>query len=442
MTSTRAARVVRRGEAVLAALSFLCFFCLLSTHYVLRPIREAFGVEGGLTNLAVLFTGTFAVTLVLYPLLGALASRTTRTHFAVAVLATMAASLLVFRLLLGTDVSELALGNALFVWISAFSVVLTSVFWGVMADVFDNDQGRRLFGMIAAGGTAGALAGPLLTRSIVHEVGVEGMLLVAAGLMALALGCVVTLGRIARGAAGGAAPPREPVIGGTILAGLSSVMRSRYLLAIAAYILLLTTTATFVYFQQASIVERAFQGRAERTAFFATLDLWTNLLTLAVQLGVTRLLVRRLGVTGLLVALPLVTGLGFAILAMAPTLLVMAVFQVMRRTGEYGLARPGREILFTLVSREDKFKAKNVVDVVVYRGGDAAVAWLNIGLTGAGLGVGATALCALPLCGVWAVTAVALGRMERRRRLAAAPGANRDETRGENRQVNREENQP
>ena len=423
MTSTRASRV-RRGEWVLAALSFLCFFCLLSTNYVLRPIREAFGVEGGLTNLAVLFSGTFVVTLLVYPLLGALASRTTRTHFAVAVLSTIAASLLGFRALLGTDVSELALGNALFVWISVFNVLLTSLFWGVMADVFDNDQGRRLFGMIAAGGTSGAMAGPLLTRSIVHAVGVEGMLLVAAGLMMVALGCVVALGRIARGAAGGAAPPRDPVIGGTIFSGLRSVTRSRYLLGIAGYILLLTTTATFVYFQQASIVERSFEGRAERTAFFATLDLWSNVLTIVIQLGVTRLLVRRLGVTGLLVALPLV----FAILAMAPTLAVLAVFQVMRRTGEYGLARPGREILFTLVSREDKFKAKNVVDVVVYRGGDAAVAWLNIGLTGAGLGVGATALCALPLCGVWVATGVALGRMERRRRLAAEQGANREET--------------
>jgi AAA family ATP:ADP antiporter len=418
MTSERAGRV-HRGEWVLAALSFVCFFCLLSTNYVLRPIRDAFGVEGGATNLALLFTGTFTVTLLLYPLLGALASRTTRTHFAAAVLSTIAASLLVFRLLLGTDVSELALGNALFVWVSVFNVLLTSLFWGVMADVFDNDQGRRLFGMIAAGGTAGALAGPLLTRGIVHAVGVEGMMLVAAGLMMAALGCVVVLGRLSRRATGGATPPRDPVIGGTIFAGLSSVMRSRYLLGIAAYILLLTTTATFVYFQQASIVESFFEGRAERTEFFATLDLVTNLITLAVQLIGTRLLVRRLGVTGLLVALPVITGLGFAALAMAPALMVLAVFQAMRRAGEYGLARPGREILFTLVSREDKFKAKNVVDVVVYRGGDAAVAWLNIGLTGAGLGVGATALCALPLCGVWAATGVSLGRMERRRRLAS-----------------------
>ena len=428
MTSPRTGRI-HRGEWVLAALSFVCFFCLLSTNYVLRPIRDAFGVEGGLTNLAILFSCTFAVTLFLYPLLGALASRTTRTHFAIAVMSTIAASLLVFRVLLGTDVSELALGNALFVWVSVFNLLLTSLFWGVMADVFDNEQGRRLFGMIAAGGTAGAMAGPLLTRSIVQAVGVEGMLLVAAGLMMVALACVVTLGRMARGAGGGAAPPRDPIIGGTIFSGLSSVMRSRYLLGIAAYILLLTTTATFLYFPQATIVERAFESRAERTAFFATVDLWTNLLTLVIQLGVMRLLVRRLGVTALLVALPLVTGLGFAALAMAPTLAVLAVFQVMRRTGDYGLARPGREILFTLVSREDKFKAKNVVDVVVYRGGDAAIGWLNIGLTGAGLGVGAIALCAIPLCGVWAATGAALGRMERKRRLAAEPGENREENR-------------
>jgi len=427
---------MRRGELMAAGLSFLCFFCLLSTNYVLRPIRDALGVEGGVENYALLFSGTFVVSLALYPVLGALASRTTRTHFAVAVFAAIAASLVGFRLLLGADLPERLLASAFFIWASVFNLILTSVFWGVMADVFDNEQGRRLFGVIAAGGTAGAMAGPLLTRSIVHAVGVEGLLLVAAGMMIAALGCVVALGRAARTAGGGeiggevgresavgvggaAAAPREPIIGGKILAGLSSVARSRYLLAIAAFILLLTTTATFVYFQQGWIVERELSSRADRTAFFATIDLWTNLITVVVQLVVMRFLVRRLGVTGLLLALPLITGLGFAVLAIAPVLSALAVFQVVRRTGEYGLARPAREILFTLVSREDKFKAKNVVDVVIYRGGDAAAAWLNVGLTSAGLGVGATALCAIPLCGVWAVTSGALGRMEKRRRLAA-----------------------
>jgi len=412
---------LRRGEARTAGLSFVCFFCLLSASYVVRPIRDALGVEGGVKNYPWLFTGTFVSTLVLYPALGALASHTTRTRFAASVFATIAASLVVFRLLLSSSLPQIDLGRAFFVWVSVFNLILTSVFWGVMADVFSNEQGRRLFGAIAGGGTVGALAGPLMTRRLVHVVGVEGMLLVAAALIGIALLCVGGLarGRRAGSLAGdGAEPPPEPVIGGKVLAGLSRVAGSRYLLMISVYILLLTTTATFVYFQQGWIVERAIKSRADRTAFFASIDLATSIITLVVQLGLTRWLVRRIGVTGLLVALPLITGLGFAVLAIAPVLVALAIFQSIRRTGEYGLARPGREILFTLVDREDKFKAKNVVDVVVYRGGDVAAGWLNFGLTSAGLGVGATALAALPLCGLWAVTAGRLGRMEARRRLA------------------------
>jgi ATP:ADP antiporter, AAA family len=413
---------LRGGEARPAALAFTCFFGLLAANNALRPIRDALGIESGVHTFPWLWTGTFVSTLVLYPALGALASRTSRTRFAAIVFATIAASLLGFRLLLFSDVPEVILARAFYIWVSVFNVLLASVFWGVMADIFTNQQGRRLFGAIAAGGTAGALAGPLLTGLLVHVFGVEGMLLVAAGLIALALACVGGLSRGGRRASGAAADPpgreADPIIGGKVLAGLSSVARSRYLLTICAYILLLTTTATFVYFQQGWIVDAAIQGREDRTAFFAVVDLCAQGLTLLVQLFLTRRLIRRIGVTGLLIAVPVVTGLGFAALAAAPVLVAVAIFQVARRASESGLGRPAREILFTVVDREDKFKAKNVVDVVVYRGGDAAVAWLNLGLAGAGLGVGGMALAALPLCGVWAFAARALGRMEGRRRAA------------------------
>jgi ATP:ADP antiporter, AAA family len=405
----------RGGELVRAGLAFLCFFSLLAGSYVLRPIRDALGVEGGVKNYAYLFTGTFVGTLVVYPALGALASRTTRTRFAIGVFSAVAAGLVVFRMLLVSDLPERYLAWAFFVWVSVTNVVLTSVFWGVMADVFSNEEGRRQFGFIAAGGTAGAMAGPFLTRVLVGVVGVEGMLLLAAGIIAVALLCVIALSR-RRTDRDEPARPHDPIIGGTTLDGLNRVARSPYLRGISTYILLLTATATFAYFQQGWIVEREIAERTERTQFFADLDLVTNALTLAVQIFLTRFLARRFGVTALLIILPLATGLGFAVLALAPVLVAFAIFQVIRRTSDYGLARPGREVLFTLVNREDKFKAKNVVDVVVYRGGDAAVAWLNIALTAAGLGVGATALCALPLCALWLVNARALGRSEARRR--------------------------
>jgi ATP:ADP antiporter, AAA family len=413
---------VRRGEAAPTALAFICFFALLAASSVLRPIREALGIEGGVYTLPVLWTGTFVATLTLYPALGALASRTTRTRFAAAVFATIAASLIVFRLLLAGDAPEVHVARAYYVWVSVFNVLLASVFWGVMADVFSNEQGRRLFGAIAAGGTAGAVCGTAATRLLVRAFGVEGMLLVAAGLIALALVCVGVLSRGPRTSDGSARPP-DPMIGGKVLDGLSHVLRSRYLLAMCAWILLLTSTATFVYFQQAWIVDSAISDREGRTEFFATVDLGAQGVTLIVQLLIMPWLVRRAGVTGLLIAVPLVTALGFGLLAVAPTLIAVAVFQVLRRASEYGLGRPAREILFTLVSRADKFKAKNVVDVVVYRGGDMVVAWINIGLKSAGLGLGALALAALPLCVLWAVTATALGRMEARRRAAAEESA-------------------
>jgi len=406
---------LRRGEGRALVLSFICFLALMSTNYVLRPIRDALGVESGPENYALLFTGTFTATLILYPMLGALAARTTRTRFAVAVLATIAASLIGFRMLLVSDLPQVYIASGFFIWLSVFNVLLTSVFWSVMVDVFSNEQGRRLFGAIAAGGTVGAMVGPLATSGLVHVVGVGGMLLVAAGLLVLALACLLGMPR--RTGAGTDAPP-DPIIGGKVLAGLASVARSRYLRTISIYILFLVSTATFLYFQQGWFVERSFASREDRTQFFAHLDLATNILALVVQVLITRRLIKRLGVAFVLAILPVVTALGFAVLAIVPYLAAFAVFQVMRRASDFSLAKPAREILFTVVSREDKFKAKNVVDVVVYRGGDAVFAWISIGLTTAGLGLGALALAVVPLCAVGAVSAVALGRMEERRRTA------------------------
>jgi AAA family ATP:ADP antiporter len=416
---------VRGGEGTALALSFVCAFTLLAASFVLRPIRDALGIEGGVHTLPWLFTGTFVVTLTMYPVLGAIATRSNRTRFAFAVFSIIAVSLLVFRVLLGTDIEEVLLGRAFFVWVSVFNVILVSVFWGVMADVFTNEQGRRLFGAIAAGGTAGAMIGPLLTRGLVYAFGVEGMLLVAAGLIGIALICVGRLARLrrVRGAptqqGSGPDEPADPVIGGQVLDGLSRVAASPYLRTISVYILLLTATATFVYFQQAWIVDREFSSRADRTAFFAVAEMATQGLALLVQLFLTRRLIRRFGVAVVLAVLPIATALGFAVMAAFPVLAAVAIFQVVRRASDFALARPTREILFTVVDRKDKFKAKNVVDVVVYRGSDAAFAWADVALKTAGLGVGATAVVAIPLCGLWTFVAAALGRMEARRRRAA-----------------------
>lgn len=406
----------RPGEFGPFALSFVAFTALLSASYVLRPIRDALGIQAGVDTYPLLFTGTFAATLVLYPLLGAIATRTTRTLFAVITYTLVMFGLLAFRILIEGDPHDQGLARAFFVFVSVFNVLLVSVFWSVMADVFSNEQGKRLFGPIAAGGTAGALGGPLLARQLVSGVGVPGLLLVAAALVAVTIACVVALARAGQGGRGeeGGRTVADLAIGGTTLDGLRSLVRSRYLLGIAGYILLLTGTATIAYFQQGWIVQHVLTDTESRTELFATLDLVSNGITLIFQTVLTRALLRRLGVSWVLALLPLVTALGFAALAIAPVLSVFALFQVTRRASDYGLARPAREVLFTVVPRQDKFKAKNVIDVVVYRASDAGFAWLTLGMSLAGFGVVSTSLVALPLCALWAAGAVVLGRQERR----------------------------
>jgi AAA family ATP:ADP antiporter len=405
----------RPGELAPFALSFLAFTALLSASYVLRPLRDALGIQAGVNTYPWLFTGTFAVTLLLYPLLGAVASRTTRTLFAVITYTIVMLGLLVFRVLIARDPHDQILARAFFVFVSVFSVLLVSIFWSVMADVFTNEQGHRLFGPISAGGTAGALVGPLLARGLVGTVGVPGLLLVAAALVALTIACVVALHRSGRAHAPDArGVMRDLAIGGTTLDGMKSLVRSRYLLGIAGYIVGLSGTATIAYFQQGWIVQHILTDSESRTELFATLDLITNGITLLIQILLARMLLRRIGLPWVLAALPIITALGFIGLAAAPVLAVFALFQVVRRASDYGLARPGREILFTVIPREDKFKAKNVIDVVVYRASDASFAWLTALMAMGGLGVATTSLVALPVCAGWAALAVGLGRSERR----------------------------
>ncbi len=409
---------LRPGELAPFALSFTAFTCLLAASYVLRPLRDALGIHGGVHTYPWLFTGTFVGTLVLYPLLATIATRTTRTVFAVITYALVMVSLLVFRLLVARDPDSEILARVFFVFVSVFNVLLVSTFWSVMTDVFSNQQGRRLFGPIAAGGTAGALLGPVLAGTLVSGIGVPGLLLVAAGLIGLTIGCVIALGRTAHRASEAGEHDRRAVsdlpIGGTTLDGLKRVARSRYLLCIAGYIVLLTATATIAYFQQGWIVEQVLPDRESRTELFATLDLVTNGITLLIQVVLTRWLLSNVGLGWVLSILPAVTAIGFAGLAAAPILGVFALFQVTRRASDYGLARPGREVLFTVVARADKFKAKNVLDVVIYRASDAAFAWLTLLMSMGGLGVAATSLVALPLCAGWIAVAFALARQERR----------------------------
>jgi AAA family ATP:ADP antiporter len=401
------------GEGAALGWSFGYFFFLLSGYYVLRPLRDEMGIAGGIERLPWVFTATFVAMLAAVPLYGWVAGRFARRRFVPLVYLFFLANILLFYALFQHEPWRAWTARALFVWVSVFNLFVVSVFWSFMVDIFRPEQGKRLFGLIAAGGSLGAVAGPLATAQLAVPLGPVNLLLVSAALLAGALVCIVRLDRWAVAnppAAGGAEPGRA--LGGSVWAGVRLTLGSRYLLGIAAFIWLLTTLSTFVYFEQARIVA-GYGGPAERTALFARIDLAVNLLTILTQTLVTARLLTRLGVGATLAAMPLLSVAGFAALAAAPGVAVLVGFQVLRRAGDYALTRPARELLFAVLDRESKYKAKGFIDTVVFRGGDALAGWLFAGLGALGLGLAAIALSAVPVALTWWALALWLGRRQR-----------------------------
>lgn len=420
---------VRPGEWAGVLLSAGLFFCVLSSWFVVRPVRDAMGIAGDPLKLPWLYMGTLAGMLVANPLFALLVSRFPRRRFIPYTYHFFTINLLIFFVLMRGDWAEKggAVAKAFFVWGSVFNLFVVAVFWGFMADLWRSEQGKRLFGMVGIGGTLGAIAGAGATSVLVERFGVPAMLLVSAVLLQGAVGCVAGLSRVFRvdrGAAertsdegGGAGVLR----GGGVLSGVRDVARSPYLLGICLLMVLYTVSSTFVYFEQAKIVNAAFETREQRTEAFARIDLYTQSLTVLMQMFVSGWALRRLGVGAALALLPVLTLGGFAALAASPTFAVLGVFQVVRRAVDYAIARPAREVLYTVVSREEKYKAKSLIDTFVYRGGDAAGAGVSVALTAMKIGlVGLTGLAA-PLMVLWAAVGFWLGRRQSAAAAAQAP---------------------
>ena len=410
----------RPGELRSLGWSFAYFFCLLAGYYVLRPLRDEMGIAGGVRNLQWLFTATFAVMLAAVPLFGALVARVPRRRFIPIVYHFFVANIAIFWVLLALDVGRLHVARVFFVWISVFNLFAVSVFWSYMADLFSSEQGKRLFGFIAAGGSAGALAGPILTVWLAVPLGPTHLLIVAAVLLEGAVLCARRL-EIAAAHPDRAEPSRaapstgHAKLGGGWLAGITMVLRSPYLAGIALWVALLSLAGTFLYFQQAGIVAAASDDPAVRTRIFASIDLVVGILTIAVQFLATGRLITRFGAGPAAAFLPLVFGAGFAVLGFAPALAVVIVFQAAQRTANFALSNPAREVLFTVLAREEKYKAKNVIDIVVFRGADAASGWLYATMRAAGLDLSAIALASVPVAALWFALALALGRAHERR---------------------------
>ncbi len=394
----------RPGEGRLLFWSFTGFFLLLAGYYVLRPVREEMGVEIGPDKLQWAFTLTLAGMLAIVPLYGWAAARLRRRRLLATVFGITAAVLAGFQASIAGGASTAA-ALALFVWVSVFNLVVVSLFWTTMADRFEHAQARRLFGMIAAGGSSGALVGPTITALSVHAVGVHGLLLVSAALLMLSLLCLLqVVDRQPEVAAG------QP-LGGSIWAGLAEVAASPYLAMIGLLIVLQSVLGTFVYFEQARLVKAAALSAEARTQLFAAIDLAVNLLALGLQALLAGRLMHKLGVGLTLAAVPLLLLVPLAILAAMPVLTVLLLIQLLSRAGGHGLMRPAREALFTAVDRESRYKAKNVLDTVVSRAGDALGAWLH---AAAGLATPGVALAAIPAALALAWLGRRLGRRYQR----------------------------
>ncbi|MBI4189188.1 MAG: MFS transporter [Betaproteobacteria bacterium] len=410
---------VRPGEIRALLWSFAYFFCLLAAYYVLRPLRDEMGIAGGVRNLHWLFTATFLVMLAAVPVFGAVVARLPRRRFIPLVYHFFVVNIAIFWLLLSFDIGKLHVARVFFVWISVFNLFAVSVFWSFMADLFRSEQGKRLFGFIAAGGSAGALIGPAVTVWLSQPLGPVNLLIVAAVLLEVAVLCAHRLEFAAPRTADASGQPSSAVqstgIGGGWFSGFLLVLRSPYLAGIALWVFLLSLAGTFLYFEQANIVASASDDPAVRTRIFATIDLAVGVLTLVVQSFATGRLISRFGVGPAAAFLPLVFAFGFAVLAASPVLAAVIAFQAVQRTANFAISNPAREVLFTVLGREEKYKAKYVIDGVVFRGADAVSGWLFTALRTAGLDLSAIAYATVPVAAGWFILALLLGRAQERR---------------------------
>jgi AAA family ATP:ADP antiporter len=391
---------VREGEAGGLLRAFVYFFTLLYGYYLLRPLREEMGVRGDPTKLHWVFTATFAVMLLAVPLYSALVARVPRRRAVPWVYRFFVLHLLVFWALVRGDVAPAWVARTFFVWVSVYNLFVVSVFWSLLADLFTSGQGKRLFGFVAAGGTAGALLGSATVAWLAGRLGVANLVLLSALFLELAARSAAGLARWARRAApaaGEAAPWREEgALGGSAWAGFASVARSPYLLGVAVQMFLFTLGSTFLYFNLARTVAAVFPDPTARAALFAKVDLAVNLLALGTQSFATGRIVAAVGLGGALASVPALTAAGFGIAAALPGFWTLGAFQTVRRALHFAVDRPAREVLFTVVPPEDKYKAKSFVDTFVYRGGDTLAGWMHAGLAGLGLALPALSLAGIP----------------------------------------------
>ncbi len=407
---------IRRQEALATFVSALFFFCVLSALMVVRPAREALGMQRGIEAIRWLFVATVIATLAVNPLFGWLVSRFRRMVFTSATYLFFAVGLAGFYLLLilaPASVGQIS-GQVFYVWFSVFNLFATMLFWAVMTDRFSMEQSERLFGAISLGGTLGAIFGPWLAGQIVRPLGTPSLLLAASGFLILAVGAAAWLARlqaapIGTGQENAQIKSDQTVIGGSMWEGFRAVFRSPYLLGISAYVLIVAVMATILYFTRLQMVAALGLDTDTRTAAFAQIDFYTQIATFLLQGLVTGHLMKRFGVPVTMALLPLTMMLGFIGLAVLGSLAALIVLDAAFKAVQRGVMRPARETLFTTVDRADRYKAKAFIDTFVYRGGDAIGAQTEGMLGKLGMGLVGVAFFAVPLAILWMALGLWLG---------------------------------
>ncbi|HTQ99039.1 MAG TPA: MFS transporter [Candidatus Acidoferrum sp.] len=404
---------VRAHEAKATIVSFLFLFVLMASYYVMHPSRDAIASEWGDAEVSLLWTISFALSFVVVILYGYVISNVKFRYALPAVYGFFAASFLLFYLYFHFFSSDRALVDKVFyVWLSVFSLFHVSVFWSFMADIFSKGQAKRLFDAIAAGASAGALVGPAIPTLLAPNLGTDTLILLAAVMLIVPVFMVMYLNRLKHTELHNDnvhADLSQMKIGGGSFAGFKLFLANPYLLGIAAFIFLYTGIDSFVYFEQKNLL--AVYDRTTRTQILGGIDWITNILTFGLAFFASGRMVHKAGMGLTLASLPLLTMVSFLALAFAPMVWVLVVLQVARRSGNYSVVRPAREMLFTEVDRESRFKAKPVIDIVVYRGGNMLSGWLFAGLTtGLGLGMVSMALVGAVIAAGWCACGLLLGK--------------------------------
>src|SRR5438874_5154402 len=397
-------------------LGFVFHFLILTGYYIMRPIRDSIAASNRLETLPWMFTATLVGMLIANAVFAAIVARMSRRKFIPIAYAFFIFNLALFYVLMRScpPAQQVWIGRALYVWVSVFNLFNTAIFWAFMTDLFTVEQGKRLYGFIAVGGSLGAILGAYITKHYVRDIRPANLLVISAIMFAVA-------GFLIRFFPGGFAeqnkivPAREEPIGGSIWSGITHIAHSPYLMGLAASILLYTTTSTWAYFQQTDLAREALKSSDERTVFLANLEIWVNSITVIIQIFLTGRLLKWFGVGFTLVSLPFLSMVGFAAMGVVPSLGLLAVFQVARRAAAYALMRPSREILFTVLRREDKYKVKSVTDTLGYRIGDQLGAWSygGLGPNGLHLSLNAISWLAVPVTAGWCALSLWLARKQR-----------------------------